>query len=385
MKIYLDLLSGSRIEGAYKYNSEKIMALCGGNTGNLVFRHALAQLIDLSDFEYCDYQRLAQLLDQRIKPSIVVLSAANWIGASPQYESQSKFRANLVERCNCPVTIVGLGAQSPSSETKLAIGPETNRFLKILGERTNLIGVRDQFTADILSEQGVFNYTIAGCPSNFITISSTLGKKIQNLCAVGNATNNWSEVRTAISEYSGGNPSAGKILRINFEHLFSYGGFYICQSPILFPFLFRENRELPKPYSDVSTKNKPELSHTFRRSSMHFTCVPTWLDFLRSCDLSFGMRIHGAMMALQAGIPSLLIGHDSRTEGLANTMKVPTVSIDEFVRLYSEGPDSVLQAIGDRLASYDNARLLLASRYLDIFATENIKPKLQFIEFSTTS
>ncbi|WP_205128529.1 polysaccharide pyruvyl transferase family protein, partial [Salmonella enterica] len=38
-----------------------------------------------------------------------------------------------------------------------------------------------------------------------------------------------------------------------------------------------------------------------------FLNVPTWLDFLRKADLSFGARLHGNIAATIAGTPSLLL------------------------------------------------------------------------------
>jgi hypothetical protein len=39
------------------------------------------------------------------------------------------------------------------------------------------------------------------------------------------------------------------------------------------------------------------------------------------------------MAGIQAGVPSLLIGHDSRTQGLAQVMGIPMISPEEYVAL----------------------------------------------------
>lgn len=59
------------------------------------------------------------------------------------------------------------------------------------------------------------------------------------------------------------------------------------------------------------------------------------MDFARTCDLSFGMRIHGTMLPLQSGVPSVLVAHDSRTIGLADKMGIPWVSPEDFVSVVS--------------------------------------------------
>jgi hypothetical protein len=49
------------------------------------------------------------------------------------------------------------------------------------------------------------------------------------------------------------------------------------------------------------------------------------MEYLRGFDFVIGARIHGVMLGLQAGVPSLCIAHDSRTRELCETMKVPFV------------------------------------------------------------
>ncbi len=48
-------------------------------------------------------------------------------------------------------------------------------------------------------------------------------------------------------------------------------------------------------------------------------------------DLVVGMRIHGVMAGIQAGIPGLCICIDSRTQELCETMQIPWVSAREYI------------------------------------------------------
>jgi hypothetical protein len=60
-----------------------------------------------------------------------------------------------------------------------------------------------------------------------------------------------------------------------------------------------------------------------RRHAYAFFDVPGWLDFLRRFDFVVGTRFHGAMLAMQVGVPAAVIAHDSRTYELCATMGVP--------------------------------------------------------------
>jgi hypothetical protein len=54
-----------------------------------------------------------------------------------------------------------------------------------------------------------------------------------------------------------------------------------------------------------------------------FVDATTWIDALRDRDLVVGTRIHGTIAGLLAGVPSILIAHDSRTRELAQFHAIP--------------------------------------------------------------
>ena len=49
------------------------------------------------------------------------------------------------------------------------------------------------------------------------------------------------------------------------------------------------------------------------------------MEYLRTCDLVMGTRIHGTILALQSGTPALCIALDARHRELCETMLVPWV------------------------------------------------------------
>jgi Polysaccharide pyruvyl transferase len=57
------------------------------------------------------------------------------------------------------------------------------------------------------------------------------------------------------------------------------------------------------------------------------------MGFLQRFDFVVGTRFHGAMLALQAGVPAAVIAHDSRTYEMCTTMGVPVRSAEDV-----EGP-----------------------------------------------
>ncbi|MBK6669478.1 MAG: polysaccharide pyruvyl transferase family protein [Actinobacteria bacterium] len=70
--------------------------------------------------------------------------------------------------CDRPVVVVGLGAQAASSGDDVSLTPGTVAYLRALSERTEVLGVRGEFSAATLARIGVSNTLVMGCPSNFI-------------------------------------------------------------------------------------------------------------------------------------------------------------------------------------------------------------------------
>jgi hypothetical protein len=151
--------------------------------------------------------------------------------------------------------------------------------------------------------------------------------------------------------------------------------FYVVQSPAILPFLLGEDDELSPlytrsdPFGDVS-----KLRRVLRAKALHFSSVDAWLDFARTCHLSSGMRIHGAMVPLQAGVPSLVIVHDARTAGLARCMGVPSVSPKEYLRVAARGPSGLCAIIAETMETYDARRAILAARMRDHVVANGLEP-----------
>lgn len=79
------------------------------------------------------------------------------------------------------------------------------------------------------------------------------------------------------------------------------------------------------------------------------------------------MRIHGTMLALQAGTPALCIVHDSRTEELCEIMKIPYI----HARLLEESPADMgafMKYFEEKFdpIEFDKNRAKLAGKYISL-------------------
>lgn len=374
-KLYLDLKPISDIPNAYALSAADIAALSGENLGNLVFRHALKFIVkNLSEYKAVNNQQYHSIINQHSVESILV-SCANWLGTSERDEASNLNRARIFEATKSPVICFGLGVQAKSEECLPKLGLNTIRLAKVLAERAPALSVRDEITQNTLEMSGIYNTVVTGCPSNFINGNPRLGEQIAERARKhGKSAATWNMLRSVISEASGGHVASGKVMSHQIRLMADTPSFHVVQSPALLPLLLNEGTQLPSEY-ESSSPFRPDvekLRSVLRAKTLHFSSIDGWLDFSRTCDLSFGMRIHGNMVPLQAGVPSILIAHDSRTAGLAKCMGIPTISPQDFVNNCVESPSEMFLTIAQTMDQYDARRLELARIMCDYLKSNGL-------------
>merc|ERR1719160_408694 len=56
-----------------------------------------------------------------------------------------------------------------------------------------------------------------------------------------------------------------------------------------------------------------------------FAQYEDWFSFVQGCDLAFGARIHASMMAIAAGIPTVIVPVDNRVLEIVEVVHVPHI------------------------------------------------------------
>lgn len=375
-KLYLDLEYTSDVPQAYRKSADELSQASGLNLGNFAFRHALRFLLqDLGEYTPVRWPTFNQIA-QNEEISDVVVSCANWLGLSEADEASNLNRSRVIEMVDCNVTCFGLGVQAKLSATPPKLGPNTERLAKALAERGKLLSVRDQMTQDTLEAIGITNTVVTGCPSNFINSDPELGAKIvARARPMVRAALTWADLRTCISEASGGHPFSGRLIDQALTLMAETPAFYVVQSPALLPFLMGARDQIPASYrSNNSLGDEAALARVLKAKTLHFSHMDAWMDFGRTCDIGFGMRIHGTMMPLQSGLPSALVAHDSRTIGLAEKMGIPWVSPEDFVKTYYRQPGALFGKIVEQMKGYDALRNELARTMLGYIETNGLAP-----------
>jgi len=365
------------IENTFLKNTDEISDICGYNSGNLLFRYAVSNHIACNTIAI-NFDTEIGFINENI--DIIVIPSANQI--NPEWDLFDW--AEFFEKCEVPVLPLGLGCQAPADHqkgTKIDLKPGTLRYLKIIAEKSKTIGVRGLFTAEQLAMYGVTNTVVIGCPSNFINPNRKLGSLIED-----KFNKSIEKIVIASGEFEDGNldhqVSEKKLIHWAAE----YNGFYTCQSPMELIALAR-NRLNDIPNSEeylgwLRGYLMPELDFkdflTFiKRQFLTFLQMNAWLEFLATCDLSIGKRIHGNIAAMQSGTPGICITHDSRTLELCNTLMIPNISLSDFLSI--NDVDELVRKVSFDGDLYDKNRCRLSEIYLSLFQENGIPCSLNEI------
>lgn len=381
-KLYLDMQHVGRIPDAFRLTATEINQHCGMNLGNFVFRHALRNVLaDLDEYTPVTGAEYKAILEHE-KAESVIISCANWLGQTARDEAWNLGRSKMVEMADCSVVAFGLGVQASGlrHDGAVPLGPDTVRLCKVLSERSANISVRDELTRRTLEANGIDNVVTTGCPSNFLNCDPKLGDK---LYARGKANTlaEWTDVRTAISEVTGGHALSGAIYKSQLSMMEQTPAFYVVQTPDFVDFLMGDRGKISAFYREnnpfVGEPNK--LTRLLKSKGLFFTDVDSWMIFCRTCDFSTGMRIHGTMVPLQSGVPAILIAHDSRTVGLADAMGVPWMSPDDYLDLMPRGPKGVFEAFSEKIQGFDEKRAVLAQIMVDFLNSNRLTPNASLL------
>jgi hypothetical protein len=377
-RFHLDLPHLERVPHAYRTGTFDFARAVGQNIGNLAFRHGLEFILrDIADYERYHFRDL-KAVNAGAQVHHSVLSCANWLGTGKASEDMNALRIRALRLIDGPLVCFGLGVQASLEEgAGVALGPHTRRLAAILSERSLCLGLRDETTQIVLADLGITNTVVMGCPSNFINCDPDLGAGIAALAAARAAdAPAWTTTRSLISEYVPGHPAAVQVMAQKLHLMATSPAFYAIQTPVLMPFLFQENAEVPPRYTAAAPAGMTaaQLYNVMQAKTLHFSSVEGWMDMARTCQLSFGMRIHGTMLPLQAGVPSVLVRHDARTAGLAHSMAIPSLPPDAFIDSAASGPGALFAQIAQQMEEYDARRADLARVMLEFVRSHGLAP-----------
>lgn len=310
----------------------------GLNTGNMIFIRSLMSIL---------------------KPTILPRWTMNTRGGGGKYFESTDFDSFVTTDLiwitpNCeyphvwqalkrigdkPLVPISVGLQNSSRETSFAFAPDTIRLLHTLQERS-VLGVRGEYTADVLKQNGIDNIQVIGCPSMFYDLQKKLNISYSNC--------NIKDLKTSCNFRT----FYGR-LSISERHFLTYAANHNWD--------FVEQTQHKLSIENISNDSAQFafFSKWLNQKTQLFFSPDEWATYIKNYQFSIGSRFHGNVIALTNGVPALTMAVDSRMSEMCEFFHMPTFNIKEFdmnkpIEYYYEKADTTdfLSTYPIRLANF---------------------------------
>jgi polysaccharide pyruvyl transferase WcaK-like protein len=277
----------------------------------------------------------------------------------------------VLKRLRIPVIAWGIGAQAPV-KGKIELSEETKTVLRMMADSTTSIGVRGAYSAQVLWDIGIRNIRIVGCPTAFRRNDPNLRIKLPELANVKDVGITLRrEVSPTyaqnIERYLTFHRDLVKDLAARFDVTLMAQG-EVEEKKIVFgtPEQREEGIAALKANKWVADWYLDETMEKLHRERLFYSdVVADYEALVQQKDLVLGYRLHGNLMALSNGTPSVYFTYDSRTQEFAETFQIP--SYDVFSGKEFRLEDYWQQDLFDRY----NRAWYLTYREMQTFLSEN--------------
>jgi Polysaccharide pyruvyl transferase len=262
----------------------------------------------------------------------VFLRGSNYINALGEWDNVTA----LLEQTKVPVIAFGIGLQALENAERV-VNDSTERFLKLLAERSASIGVRGELSVAALEGIGITNVRIIGCPTAFRHRRATMQVKKVDSGSIEQlgftlrrktfrvATLQRYLMHVLSRQYRTTVFSAGELQE--------KGIFYADRGLVSEPETVRANAIKGLETDRWIYGADDPLLDIYRQSLAVFESVADFEEGIRAMSAVTGFRLHGNLMALANGVPALYVVYDTRTREFVRTFGIPFVearSIDRF-------------------------------------------------------
>lgn len=308
--------------------------LIGNNVGNLVFAQAAYRLLDTSQGRV-DVRKFSEFVADEVNESYDVLVVPLANAFRPSFVAELRRMTRVIRRLTIPVVVLGVGAQSNLGKGNAPgedMAPDVKDFVSAVLDRSASMGVRGESTAEYLAGLGFGADVIdvIGCPSMFMNGPELTIDKLPG------GIDRRAPISFNVSPY------LHRIGPLSLQFAEQYPNLmYAAQDHLTLGLMLhgKYKAKSAPPAGTPTTLDHPLIA----QNRVRFCLDPrTWMQYLSGFDFSVGTRIHGNITALLAGVPALVLAHDSRTLELARYHEIPhrllrdrTVERADLVRWYS--------------------------------------------------
>ena len=239
--------------------------------------------------------------------------------------------AEVLERLRIPVIAFGIGAQAPS-EGPLVLSDETKAVLRGMSERCVTLGVRGSYTAQVLWDIGIRNSRIIGCPTLFRNRRPDLRIDLPPLERVREI--GYTLRREVSATYS---PDIARYLAFQKQTILDMAQRFdvtvMAQGEIEEKKIVLGTEAQRKEAMDKLAAQKwldgPDdpLTRLYETALFYSDVVADYDAIGRRLDFVIGFRLHGNLISLASGTPSVYFTYDSRTSEFVETFGIPAYDV----------------------------------------------------------
>jgi hypothetical protein len=277
---------------------------------------------------------------------ICVFTCANLLRGGLSADAEALVVGNL----KMPIVMLGIGIQSRAN-LKSSLPQGTRDLLGVLKQKEHYFLTRGEEAAGFLRDEGFSYVRPVGCPSVYF-MPHNVRRALSGLRHV-----RIGEAKTVFSGYLGADLDS--IDDVNALASPDATAFYVIQDePLHFDMQIEPNGD-GRVYNSASG----ELigNNTFkgadrleRRLKLHaFFDTNQWRAWTSTMDFSFGRRFHGNIIALQAGVPSLMVAVDDRMREMLDFVGLPRID-----KALLDSASKRSEIVADFLARIDTAAVI---------------------------
>nr|WP_321361159.1 polysaccharide pyruvyl transferase family protein [uncultured Hyphomonas sp.] len=360
-----------RIDARSASSFDRLYQMVGQNTGNLLFTNAVWNQI-AGPKERINFTFDPGKLNEQL--GALVIPAANWL--SPRVDFSHL--ADLVEKLTIPVVLIGLGAQDAGYSGQVTVPDGTVRFVRAVAQRSSSVSVRGDYTRQILAGFGITNVTVTGCPSLYHNFRPFTPPRSKLHVRFDRGLFHATRYSASYAPFA----RTKSLQRDLFQLAYQNGMDILFQSE---PEEMRllTGLDLENAFDDrlkgllleiYGAQDWDKLVDYVLSHGRLFFDVDEWSRALDYYDYVLGTRLHGTIMALNSGVPAVLVHHDSRTREMAEFAAIPSVALENA----SLDPKKIVKLLnGIEWKAYYDRREQNAVLYKQ-FLLENALPALEF-------
>ena len=301
----------------------------GSNSGNLLYQYSILKSIMTSEEDileanyYEPFRYSPEYVNENFDVFIIPMADAFRDSFVTELRQLTEFVKQL--RIPCVVTGVGLrGPYEPNFDTvEYSFNNDVKEFMNVVLEKSAIVGVRGQITADYLSHLGFCegkDFMVIGCPSLY-----TYGKNL-NIRCMDKAEN----MRLAYQPIHNLSHEVGQYMQEILKDVSDWRFIGQMVQELRYVYLgapFEHNNDL---YPCNSCKDEVYQ----QKKAIFFLNATTWIEYMKNFDFWFGARLHGSIAALLGGTPALVYAYDGRMRELVEYHKLNACTYEDL-RKYS--------------------------------------------------